>query len=84
MTLKNNQFRVYLPLTKTNKQKYNLNENGTLDIIGIASTTNQDLQKDIILPSAIESMKKQLLTSNRNLHGDHEYGLFHRIIGNNK
>ena len=81
MTLKNNQFRVYLPLTKNQQTKYNLNENGTLDIIGIASTTNQDLQKDIILPSAIESMKKQLLTSNRNLHGDHEYGLFTGLLG---
>ena len=81
MALKNNQFRVYLPLTKNQQTKYNLNENGTLDIIGIASTTNQDLQKDIILPSAIESMKKQLLTSNRNLHGDHEYGLFTGLLG---
>ena len=77
-----NRFRVYVPLTqKNNTQKYTLNEDGTLDITGIASTTNQDLQKDIILPSAIESMKKQLLTSNKNLHGDHHYGLFDGLLG---
>lgn len=77
-----NRFRVYVPLTqKNNTNKYTLNDDGTLDIIGIASTTNQDLQKDIILPSAIESMKKQLLTSNKNLHGDHHYGLFDGLLG---
>lgn len=79
-----NRFRVYVPLTQKNNennQRYTLNEDGTLDITGIASTTNQDLQKDIILPSAIESMKKQLLTSNKNLHGDHHYGLFDGLLG---
>lgn len=76
-----NRFRVYVPLTKNNKQNYTLNDDGTLDIIGIASTTSQDLQKDIMLPSAINSMKKQLLTSNKNLHGDHEYGLFTGLLG---
>ena len=34
-----------------------------------------------MLPSAINSMKKQLLTSNKNLHGDHEYGLFTGLLG---
>lgn len=43
MTLKNNQFRVYLPLTKNQQTKYNLNEDETLNIIGIASTTTQEL-----------------------------------------
>lgn len=76
-----NRFRVYVPLTKNNQQKYTLNDDGTLDIIGTASTTSQDLQKDIMLPSAINSMKKQLLTSNKNLHGDHEYGLFTGLLG---
>lgn len=76
-----NRFRVYVPLTKNNQQNYTLNDDGTLDIIGTASTTSQDLQKDIMLPSAINSMKKQLLTSNKNLHGDHEYGLFTGLLG---
>lgn len=76
-----NRFRVYVPLTKNNQQNYTLNDDGTLDIIGIASTTSQDLQKDIMLPSAINSMKKQLLTSNKNLHGDHTYGLFTGLLG---
>lgn len=77
-----NKFKVYVPLTrKSNDSNYVLNEDGTLDIIGIASTTNQDLQKDVMLPSAIKSMKEQLLTTNKNLHGDHQYGLFHGLLG---
>lgn len=76
----NEDFRIYVPLQKSNLKldedgKVQLNPDGTLDIEGIASTTNVDLQKDIILPSAIESMKNQLLTRNINLHGDHDYSL---------
>lgn len=75
-----NNFRVYVPIQKSNLNtdengEIQLNPDGTLDIEGIASTTNVDLQKDIILPSAIESMKKQLLTKPINLHGDHNYSL---------
>lgn len=77
-----NKFKVYVPLiTKSQNTNYVLNEDGTLDITGIASTTTQDLQKDIMLPSAINSMKKQLLTTNKNLHGDHKYGLFNGLLG---
>lgn len=54
------------------KIKLQLNEDGTLTITGTASTTSKDLQGDIVLPEAIESMKQQLSTSSRNLHGDHE------------
>lgn len=61
MTLKNNQFRVYLPLTKNQQTKYNLNEDGTLDIIGIASTTNQDLQNDIIQSPAVKALNVLVL-----------------------
>lgn len=52
-----NRFRVYVPLTQKNNennQRYTLNEDETLDITGIASTTNQDLQKDITAPSTIK------------------------------
>lgn len=81
--MENNKFKVYVPLIKKsqNNTNYVLNDDGTLDITGIASTTTQDLQKDRMLPSAILSMKKQLLTSNKNLHGDHKYGLFNGLLG---
>ena len=71
------QFKLYVPLTNKSQEetKYTENENGALTIEGIASTTNKDLQGDIILPSAIRSMKEQLLTTTKNLHGDHWYGL---------
>ena len=64
---KDNRFRLYVPLIKSDNMNidvtdYKLNENGTLDIEGIASTINKDLQGDKMLPSAIESMKKQILT----------------------
>lgn len=82
---KNNRFRLYVPLTKhqTNFDvvEYKLNENGTLDIEGIASTINKDLQGDKMLPSAIESMKKQILALGKNLHGDHKPFLFNGLLG---
>lgn len=66
------QFQLFAPPVS---KSYTENEDGTLTLEGIASTTNKDLQGDIILPSAIRSMKKQLLTTTKNLHGDHVYGL---------
>lgn len=84
---KDNRFRLYVPLSKSNNNTsidvtdYKLNENGTLDIEGIASTINKDLQGDKMLPSAIESMKKQLLTLGKNLHGDHKPFLFNGLLG---
>lgn len=66
------QFQLFVPPTS---KSYTENDDGTITIEGIASTTNKDLQGDIILPSAIHSMKKQLLTTTKNLHGDHWYGL---------
>ena len=74
------QFQLFVPFNKQQhavdfSKDYTENSDGTLTIEGIASTTNKDLQGDIILPSAIRSMKKQLLTTTKNLHGDHLYGL---------
>ncbi len=74
------QFQLYVPFTNNQhnfdlSKNYTENPNGTLTIEGIASTVNKDLQGDIILPSAIHSMKEQLLTTTKNLHGDHRYGL---------
>ena len=85
MKLENNKFRLYVPLTKNQHNfdvvGYKLNENGTLDIEGIASTVNKDLQGDRMLPSAIESMKKQILALGKNLHGDHKPYLFNGLLG---
>ena len=74
------QFQLFVPFTPNQHQvgftkSYTENSDGTLTIEGIASTTNKDLQGDIILPSAIRSMKEQLLGTTKNLHGDHWYGL---------
>ena len=74
------QFQLFVPFSPNQhhvefSKNYTENSDGTLTIEGIASTTNKDLQGDIILPSAIRSMKEQLLTTTKNLHGDHWYGL---------
>ncbi|MCR5027007.1 MAG: HK97 family phage prohead protease [Methanobrevibacter sp.] len=71
-------FKLYAPSTQ---KSYDLNDDGTLTIEGVASTTNKDLEGDVILQSAIDSMKIQLTTSHKNLHGDHKYNLFKGILG---
>lgn len=77
----NRQFQLYArPLDNTTNKSYSIDEDGSLTIEGIASTTNKDLQDDIVTPTAIESMKTQL-RAGLNLHGDHYYGLFDGIIG---
>lgn len=68
----NTTFKVYAPLTTKN------NNDDSLTIEGVASTTTKDLQGDIMLPSAIQSMKQQ--AKGLNLLGDHQYGL-DNIIG---
>ena len=81
MTVENKDemlFKLYAP---SEQKSYDLNENGTLTIEGVASTTNRDLEGDVILQSAIDSMKVQLTTSHKNLHGDHRYNLFEGILG---
>lgn len=76
------QFQVYArpPQDNATSKSYALNEDGSLTITGIASTTSKDLQDDIVTPDAITSMKFQL-ESGLNLHGDHYYGLFDGVIG---
>ena len=77
------EFQWYVPLQKNTLEdvKYHLNDNGSLDIEGIASTNSKDLQGDVMLPSAIASMKKQILAMGKNLHGDHEPFLFKGLLG---
>lgn len=70
-------FEVFAPLQKTLQNTEN--DTDTLIIEGIASTTNKDLQGDIMSLEAIQSMKKQ--ATHKNLHGDHNYGLFGGLIG---
>ena len=81
MSIKVEEQPFQLYFKSLTQKTYELNDNGTLTIEGIASTSNKDLQGDVILPECIESMKKQLTTSSKNLHGDHKYGLFDGIIG---
>lgn len=71
-------FKWYAP---SEQKSYDLNDDGTLTIEGVASTTNRDLEGDVILQSAIDSMKIQLTTTRKNLHGDHRYSLFKGILG---
>ena len=77
------EFQWYVPLQKNTLENvsYELNDDGTLDIEGIASTINKDLQGDVMLPSAIASMKKQILAMGKNLHGDHKPFLFDGLMG---
>lgn len=72
MTNITKQFRLYAPQST---KSYTTSDDGGLIIEGIASTTNKDLTGDVVLPSAIQSMKQQLTTTTKNLHGDHKYGL---------
>ena len=83
MATTDTKFQLYIPLQKSNLEDvtYELNPNGTLDIEGIASTTNKDLQGDVMLPSAIDSMKQQILSLGKNLHGDHRPFLFDGLMG---
>lgn len=79
----NKQFKLFARFPKSKSKKditeYTTSENGSLIIEGVASTTNKDLQEDIVLPSAIESMKQQALSLN--LHHDHIVEDSFEIIG---
>lgn len=70
MKTKTKSFKVFAP-TKT--KDITLNENGTLTITGIASTTNRDLDGDIVTQEAIESLQKQVVGLNLHLDHTHTY-----------
>ena len=76
------QFRLYAPQST---KSYTTSDDGGLIIEGIASTTNKDLTGDVVLPSAIQSMKQQLFfiqyKRHFKLHKLHSFSLFH--INNN-
>ena len=71
------EFKIYSPITKSNNE---LDEDGTLTLEGVASTTSIDLDNDMVSKKAIESMKKFALELN--IHANHDRGLFDGVIGN--
>lgn len=80
MTKIKKEFKITskLPTQKSVVKSLDLNEDGSLDLEGVASTTNVDLQGDTITKECIEKMKQQAL--NRNIHADHIYDL-NDVIG---
>lgn len=64
------KFKVYAP---PDKKAYGLNEDGTLTITGIASTTNEDLDGEIITPDALRSLERQVVGLNLHLDHNHSY-----------
>lgn len=66
------QFKVYAPpLLKA--EKTNLNKDGSLTITGVASTTNQDLDGEIVSMTALESLREQAVGLNLHLDHNHDY-----------
>lgn len=66
------QFKVYSPpITKESSKS--LNNDGTLTITGVASTTNQDLDGEIISEKALVSLKDQAVGLNLHLDHNHDY-----------
>jgi len=66
------QFKVYSPPLIKDSGK-SLNSDGTLTITGVASTTNQDLDGEIISQKALESLKDQAVGLNLHLDHNHDY-----------
>ena len=64
------KFKVYAP---PDNKAYGLNEDGTLTITGIASTTNEDLDGEIITPDALRSLERQVVGLNLHLDHNHNY-----------
>ena len=55
------------------KKAYGLNEDGTLTITGIASTTNEDLDGEVVTPDALRSLERQVVGLNLHLDHNHSY-----------
>ena len=61
------EYRVYgLPIES---KSYDLNDDGTLTITGVASTTNKDYANEIVSPEVLESLAKQAVGIN--IYRDH-------------
>lgn len=70
MTTDFKQFKIYAP---PSQKKYALNDDGTLTITGVFSTTNKDLDGDIVSPQALASLQRQAVGLNLHLDHDHSY-----------
>ena len=70
MTDKFKEFKIYAP---PSQKQYSLNDDGTLTITGVFSTTNKDLDGDIVSPKALESLKNQAVGLNLHLDHNHSY-----------
>lgn len=67
MTTEALEYRVYgLPIES---KSYDMNDDGTLTIIGVASTTNKDYANEIVSPEVLESLAKQAVGIN--IYRDH-------------
>lgn len=64
------QFKVYAP---PSIKEQTLNKDGTLTITGVASTTNQDLDGEIISEKALASLQQQAVGLNLHLDHNHDY-----------
>ena len=74
------EFKVYSPLTRESVQQFTTKNQDDNDgdserilLEGIASTTNRDLQDEIVSPAAIETMAQQ--AEYLNIHANHWYGV---------
>lgn len=70
MTTDFKQFKIYAP---PSQKKYALNDDGTLTITGVFSTTNKDLDGDIVSPQALASLQRQAVGLNLHLDHNHNY-----------
>ncbi|WP_296882132.1 hypothetical protein [uncultured Methanobrevibacter sp.] len=67
MTTAVKEYRVYgLPIEA---KSYDMNDDGTLTIVGVASTTNKDYANEIVSPEVLESLAKQAVGIN--IYRDH-------------
>lgn len=70
MEVKLKEFKVYAP---PDCKSHDLNDDGTLTITGIASTTNEDLDGEIVTPNALKSLAEQVIGLNLHLDHNHHY-----------
>lgn len=67
MTTATLEYRVYgLPIES---KSYDMNDDGTLTIIGVASTTNKDYANEIVSPEVLKSLAEQAVGIN--IYKDH-------------
>ena len=68
--LQNTKFKIYAP---PECKSHDLNDDGTLTITGIASTTNEDLDGEIVTQEGLKSLANQVIGLNLHLDHNHKY-----------